>query len=541
MMRGVVGLSIGSDAVYAVEVHVGRRGGVEVVAVGSTSLPENVVERGRIVDTDALAATLERLWADAGFTTKRVRMVVAGQLAVVRRTETPSLPPEKLRRAAGLDLAELLPFAIADAAFDVDPIDTFHRDGQEWTRNIVVAVPESHLADLAVAARRARLQLVGTIVSGEALTNTVDFAADDDGEHDEPIAVVDCDESATNVIIRDRSGVLFARTLDSGAGSTSISVADELESALAQLSGTAMLVEPGGDRPSVGVSTVVEGVRRSLSYYTTEIDQRPVRGVILVGSRGRLDGLVNAFVESLAVPVEAGPPLPHWPEQHEPGGFEQALGAALSTTAGLRHFHLVSDRQRTSRSRRTESVIGAAVAAALLIALFATTSYLKQRSAAVADDLAAVQSTNAQIAARSEGLVGVDELVAAWTSARSDVETLTGQNLRHLVVVQELAEAMPPESRLVSIQLRRNDRLRRPTGFVGPAPVGLITITGTTPDLDGVGRWIESVNATSTVAGLWLQQATYGPVGTDGSEGALFTVEGAITAAARPIDQDEGP
>ena len=64
------------------------------------------------------------------------------------------------------------------------------------------------------------------------------------------------------------------------------------------------------------------------------------------------------------------------------------------------------------------------------------------------------------------------------------------------------------------------------------AVVATLTIDAAAPDLDGVGRWIENVEATPTVENLWLQQAVFGPYGSGRGEVALFTVRGIVTADA---------
>ena len=59
---------------------------------------------------------------------------------------------------------------------------------------------------------------------------------------------------------------------------------------------------------------------------------------------------------------------------------------------------------------------------------------------------------------------------------------------------------------------------------------------GLASDLDGVARWLADANQTQTIEGLWLDQSTFGPIGADGTSGAIFSVKGAVTSAARPID-----
>lgn len=531
-MPDVVGLAFQDRMLRGVEVRIGRRGRCTVLRTGSVPLPLDVFASERPADQPQVTESIETLWASAGFRSKRVRIGIDGRTAVVRRTELPSAGPEQLRRAASYDIAELLSYPIDEAVFDVDEIERFDRDGTTWARALVVAVRESALTELETITRSSGLRLVGSDLVAEALARSVEHKG-----QEFPEAIVDCEDSLTNVVVRDHTGVLFARTLNVGVGATSISVADELESALAQLQGEPETDADRRSESSVGIATAVEGIRRTLSYYSAELDDRPIASIVVVGGRASSAGLLPALEQSLGIDARHAVPAVDWPEHDGNFGFELALGVALgSAKAATRHLVLTSDRERQAVRRRNQRVASLAIALPVCAALGMATIGLREESLVVEDSSDLAQGGVDRLALQVENLDDTRALGQTWQAGVNDIATVDEQRLRLALVVAELAEAMPADSRLISVQLRRAGEEVGPTGYVGPPPIGLITVTAVTDDLDGVGRWLEQVEEAQTIEGLWLGQSSYGPLGAADEVGAIFTVEGVITGAARQLE-----
>lgn len=553
-MPDIVGLTIQQRSLRGVEAKVSRSGRCTVLRTSEVPFAESVFDGGRLVDQAAFTQSLTALWEEGNFKSKRVQLVIDGRLAVIRRTELPSLGEAQLRKAASYDIAELLSYPISEAVFDVDEIEQFDRSGTTWAKALVVAVQESTLLELGAAVAGAGLHLVGTDLAAEALARGVDFEAADAGTDGEsaspddtsgsngqlpnlPIAILDCEDATTNIVIRDRSGVLFARTLGVGVGESTISVADELESALAQLSGDDGDQLGSSGSTSAGVSNVVESIRRTLSYYTAELDDRPIRGVSIAGARGQAPGLLAALEDTLGVPSRPALPVAEWPNDMTVHGFETPIGAAIgAVTSKTRHLALTSDRERAARSKRRNRV--AALASGIPTAALLVASGLTVRADVSAARASAEQGevTTQALALRLSELDGTSQRIAEWQAAVREIESIEQQQVRMDLVIRQLAANMPLDSRILSVDLQRGSIGDVPTGYVGPTPVGIISITGIADDLDGVSRWLAGASSSDVIDGLWLEQSTYGPIGANGELGALFSVKGVITAAARPAE-----
>lgn len=538
-MPDIVGLTIQQRSVRGVEAKVGRNGRCSVLRTAEVPVDLSAFSNGRLVDAAAFTACLKELWSQGGFRSKRVQLVIDGRLAVVRRTELPSLGDAQLRKAASYDIAELLNYPIAEAVFDVDEIEQFQRNDTTWAKALVVAVQESSLLELGDAVAAAGLKLVNADLAAEALARGVEFtpSAEDADDQDLPVAIVDCEDAMTNIVIRDRSGVLFARTLGVGVGESTISVADELESALAQLSGDKSSSMDDNTSTSAGVATVVESIRRTLSYYNAELDERTVHRVSVAGARGQAAGLLAALETTLGVPATAATAAAEWPNGIAIPGFEIPIGAAIGAAGSkTRHLVLTSDHERAARATRRNRV--AAAASGVPVAVFLVLAALGIRA-----DVSDAQSTANQgetttqaLALRLSELQGTTQRIAEWQAAVREIDSIEQQQVRMDLVVRELAAHMPLDTRILSIDLQRGVIGDVPPGYDGPTPAGIITITAIADDIDGVSRFIAGVESSAAIDGLWLEQSTYGPIGADGELGALFSAKGVITTAARPAE-----
>ncbi len=70
MAKGRIGLDIGSTAVRAAELSIGRQ--PSVVRAGQVPLPPDAVENGEVRDPIAVTDAIRQLWSDVGFKNRQV-------------------------------------------------------------------------------------------------------------------------------------------------------------------------------------------------------------------------------------------------------------------------------------------------------------------------------------------------------------------------------------------------------------------------------------------------------------------------------------
>ncbi len=541
MADHVVGLVIRDTAFEAVELP--RRGGVVFHAAAVHHFEPGLVERGEILQPDALASELRDFWLSAGFSTKQLVIGIDNRSATIRRIELPSLKHGELDDAIRYDIGELLSYPLEEAVVDhtalptrVDPVVS--EDTTAVNDIVAVAVRESTLESLRTLATDAGLKLVGTELVGTALLRAA-TASDQHGVGDGLGAYVRVSEDLTDLVVHDGDGILFARSLTIGVGLGSDSVASEIESQLAALDGFRAKedAKDGGDAKveAPGVGVAVESVSRTIRFHQTDVDQRPITSVVVGGGQAGADGLLDGLSLALSLDAETCAVPDGWDDPEvEPSKFDAAFGVALSARKdqlGRPPLRVVSRTQAIRRADR--AIVGVAAVVFLLAGLLAWNS-LSARQLEVADAIDEADRVELQSGAmltRLGELAGGQQVEAAYRSDLEALELLADDQIAMTVVIRQIAEAMPTDSALLSIDVSRAGLGEVPTGYSGPEPIALVTIAGVADDLDGVGRWLSAVQELDGIGGAWLSQSAYGPYGADERIGAVFNVEAALTGA----------
>ena len=96
-----VGLDIGTHAVRAAEMALGRGDQPVLNRFGQVALPLGAVSDGEVVDPPAVAAAIRRLWTEAGFKGRDVVVGVANQRVIVRQADLPAMADSRFRPIRG--------------------------------------------------------------------------------------------------------------------------------------------------------------------------------------------------------------------------------------------------------------------------------------------------------------------------------------------------------------------------------------------------------------------------------------------------------
>lgn len=539
----VVGLAYDDWSLRGVERRrVGRSGRgrrEEVLAAGTVELEAGVVEHGEVADVERFAAALRSLWEQAGFASRRVVLGLDARAAVIRRVDLPDLPPAELARAAAYDIGELLSYPVEEALVSAVELDAGERIDGSATQVVILAVRQGAVVDLGRAARLAGLRPAATDLVPAAMVGAI--GADRDLAPGSLGVVVELGSRSTGVVVHDRGGLLFSRVITAGLGTGEASLSDELEMELAMLAGYAgggVGTVAGAPTRVPGLATVVEGVRRTLHYYVSELDSRPLDRIVLCGAQSGAGGLALELAETFPDAEILRYELSAWPAAAgDPHAYDDAASVGLfggGGRPGLRRFDLVPAAERARRDTRGRLAVGAAVTVALAPLLLAdgmgrwAVRADTDREAAAAE--AQVLDLQAELASFQDAQARQAE--ADQASTRVDALRLDDYGLP--VVVRRIAEAMPADTFLMSLRVQRSRAGEAPTGWSGPPPPAVFNATGVAGSLDGVGRWLQGVQALPLVEGLWLSQSAHGPYGSTEQVAEVFTVDGAITARAEP-------
>jgi hypothetical protein len=346
----------------------------------------------------------------------------------------------------------------------------------------------------------------------------------------------------TLVAIGDEHGLVFSRVVTAGVDVGERSLSEELEMELATLAGYADGQPEAGSEATTTAApslvTVVEGIRRTLQYYTTEIDQRPVQRVVLCGPRAEAAGLASAIGDSVPDSEILRHQFSGFPQGiDEVSAYDAATAVALAAsgvTAGRRRFDLTPREVRQQRSARRRLAAGLATAVVLALLLFPDAVSRRGATADEAAEADTVELTVDVLRSELEALEESRQLQVDADRATARVNDLSAQELAFPALLRRVAESMPEDTFLISFRLSRGSSNQLSIGGSEPPPASL-ALTGVAGDLDGVGRWMQSVDEVPIVDGLWMTQSAFGPYGATDLLATVFTIEGDVLGRAEPL------
>src|SRR2546421_4646018 len=108
MAQRAVGLDVGTSAVRAVELVLGREQ-VTLTRFGQVALPPGAVRGGEVVDAPAVSSAIRRLWREAGVRSRTVGLGVGNQRGVVRQADFPEMSAEGMRSALQVPAPDPIP------------------------------------------------------------------------------------------------------------------------------------------------------------------------------------------------------------------------------------------------------------------------------------------------------------------------------------------------------------------------------------------------------------------------------------------------
>lgn len=566
MIRPVVGVTVHDDVLRAMEVHRGTPR-----KWGELAMEPGVVEQGAIVDHEAFAAALRKLWKNVGFSSKRVGIAIEAEAATIRRQSLPATIGDDIAEAAVYDIGELLSYPVEEAVidhavldhgpipdesgdraatpFDATPFDDpASFDQANPIETLVVAVRRTIIDDFASAAKSAGLRWVRAELVPAANVSLIprDTMATDGRET--LGAVVSIGERTTTVSVHDDRGLVFARVLMAGVGD-SASLSHELASQLAEvenlrsgLRDTSGLTNNLADE-APGVAVVAEGIRRTLLFHSSDIDRRPIDRIRLCGSRCRADGLLDRVIE--AVPQAAVSLVEHddWPLIEYTERFDTAFAVAVLVQAPSddvgRELSLVPGSVVTRNSDRRAVGVGLFAALGLVVVGYADHGVRSEELTEQREVVALAEASGGQLALEVESLADVQAMADAVEQQQLDVSALADGRVAVPALLGRLAQAMPGDTVLQSIEIDTGGASSEV--FAGGADTDLtstggedqdlasVSISAAARDLDGVAAWLDAVVSSGVLTDVQLVNASVGEFGVDNQDVALFQVEAVVT------------
>lgn len=322
--RSLIGLDIEPGGVHAAQVSV-RDGQIVVERAFSAPLELGVVRDGEVVDPEALANTLRKLFTDNDLD-PHVRIGIANQRIVVRTLEFPPIAdPKQLAAAVRFQAAAEVPMPLDQAVLDHVLLGTHDTPAGPRMRVLLVAARRDMIERLLAAARAAGLRPEGIDLAAFALVRAL-------SRSDETVLHLAAGGVVNLAVGRGRE-CLFTRVVGGGLEAMATDLAER--GAMSVESARAALLADGlggeGDIRRIltdGISRIAAEIRNSLDFHTGADEAAArVELVMLSGVAAGIPGFAAGLSEQLGLPVQIA--APDAPGIEAPHRYTVAAGLAV--------------------------------------------------------------------------------------------------------------------------------------------------------------------------------------------------------------------
>ncbi|PJJ73245.1 type IV pilus assembly protein PilM [Diaminobutyricimonas aerilata] len=345
MSTKVVGVDFGRDSLRGVEVVDPGSARPKVVRYHEIALPEGAVRSGEVRELHTVASSLKRLWAEGGFSTKRVVLGMGNQRVLARELTVPKLSAKQIKDSLPFQVQDLLPVPVADAILDFYPVsEGVSENGPVVHGLLIAALKEAVLANV-TAVRLAKLEPVEVDLIPFALTRLLTTRDDP-----ETVALIDVGGTTTTVVIATGGVPGFVRIIPAGGDDLTAALASRLQVTLdeaEQLKRTVGMPANPADAEEhriaeasyASVGELLVGLRNTLTYFVSQHPQSPISRIVLTGRGARMPGIPDALHELSRIPVVSAEPLARvelhkfTPSAEQTAGMTVALGLALGSAA----------------------------------------------------------------------------------------------------------------------------------------------------------------------------------------------------------------
>ena len=551
MAQRAVGLDVGSSAVRAVELVLGRDS-VTLTRFGQVALAPGAVRGGEVLDVPAVTAAIRRLWREAGFRSRTVILGVGNQRVVVRQADLPAMSDEDMRSALTFQAQDLIPIPIEDAILDFQVIENFPTSEGDMVRILLVAAQRDMVRSLLAAAEGAALgaSMVDLIpfalmraLTPIGLLNDLQPTAE---------AIVSVGASITNVVVHQRGVPEFVRMLGVGGDDITRGIATELQVDADTAEDLKRRAHP--DSPddlesrtaqivAAQSSLLIEEIRGSLDYYQAQPEASPIGRIVLTGGGSRTIGLLDSLEQTLGISVEEGHPL---------AGLELArtgipearlldsepllavpIGLALAARApesGQQRISVLPTEVAVVRTQRRQMVLASAGAGGLALLLLLLWLGRQSQVSSEKDKASQAEKRSAALQQQVTSLSGVTDLDTQLAQRRSLVSAALSDDVAWTRVLQEIATVIPNDVWLTTFSGQKAGGGTTGTpAATASSTVGSINVGAMGIDHTSAARWLLRIGDLPSLTGVWLPSSSKAA----GSPTVQFTSTADLTAAAK--------
>jgi len=160
-MSKVVALEIAPQAIRAAEVSGYKGRNPKLLKTGELKLNEELQVAGdsAVHKPEEFTEALQHLWAESGFTTRSVALLLSGKRFIVRPHLTMQTSMSVLRRVLPFEAAGSFPEQSEELLYDFYPTHAYEDRAGTQTEGLVISTPAEPITELAMVLKNAKLEL----------------------------------------------------------------------------------------------------------------------------------------------------------------------------------------------------------------------------------------------------------------------------------------------------------------------------------------------------------------------------------------------
>ncbi len=333
-----VGLDIGSSAVKAVVLKLGRKG-TRLVSFGIEPLPPQSIVDGMIMDQAAVVDAIVRLKSALGIKIKATATAISGHSVIVKKIQLSIMTADELAERIPVEVEQHFPFKRDEVDIDYQIVKPSGagsassgpgRPGPKGTMDVIlVAAKKEIIADYMQVVRDAKLQPAVLDVAAFTIQNAFE-AGYGEAATQGNIGLFHVGHALTHINIISNGVSVFARDVTVGGAAFTEELQRRLHVDFEAAEGFKLaLGDPeaqGGDGAGSGVGTssgsasgvppavaeilneAAEGaaakLQRSLDFFLASAPEFALSKIYLSGGSAHVTGLVRAMAARSKIPVE---------------------------------------------------------------------------------------------------------------------------------------------------------------------------------------------------------------------------------------------
>jgi len=340
--KSVVGLDIGSSTLKAVELTASGKG-YKVAVFSTEPVPRDSIVDGAIVDAEAVAKVVRRLFERNAFTTKEVAASLSGNAVIVKKVSLPAATDAELANSIYWEAEQHIPFDIQDVTLDYQVLGSRKGSGAKGTMDVLlVAAKKEKIADYTSVISQAGCMPVVMDVDAFALQNAYEINYGSQGGA--IVVLLNVGASAININVLGGDQSLFTRDISMGGNDYTEAIEKELglpfenaEQAKKGVPGSG--ASPDELRPVLHAVTdnIMLEIQKTFDFLRATASWDRIDRIVLSGGGAAIGGFAQAIEDRFTAPVEFFDPFKRVGVDARTFGLERvAPTAAVAVGLALR-------------------------------------------------------------------------------------------------------------------------------------------------------------------------------------------------------------